>query len=307
MSQCRPLLETLLRDVAGGEVPRSSEHAAELIKPLTVGLRSKVPIIMAGARLFRVRKMDGKPLAVSDAGAPPANAASIGRLNESGQSVLYLADSPDTAFQEIRAIAGLYCLSEWRVQPERVVLANGGMPRQVLTSAFPNDLDPPGSIPGGVEDDEVAELFRIIFTLPMRDPLMYRWSIACGLANGFAHICERTAKETVNGNTVFSGRYPFCGIAYASVRSDKRSINYAFNDLGRTYLRLNHVQWVEWRRDGTFAGLDFASSWGADGNIAWLGRPARFELASGDSARVTKVAENMWSYESIDGNIPGFV
>jgi hypothetical protein len=297
----------LLAEITAGQVPESAQHAAERIGPLTIGLQMKAPILMAGARLFRARSMDGKPGSISDVGAPPVEVTSIGRLNERGQSVLYLSDSPDTAFQEVRSGPGRYCLSEWRVLPEKLVLINGGIPTHVLKSRFPRDLDPACSIAGGVEDPEVMELFQTIFALLVDgDTRMYRWSIAAGLASGFAHICGRTGTKVINGNTLFLGRFPFSGIAYTSIRSDKQAVNFGFNDLGRTYICLNHVQWTQRYPDGSFSSLDFATSWDADGNISWLGRPARFQIAPGDSARLTKIGETVWSYESIDGTIPEF-
>jgi hypothetical protein len=182
------------------------------------------------------------------------------------------------------------------------------MPLTLLRSRFPNNSDPrAGGTPAGPEDEQVFDLFRKIFTLPVGDDHeRYRWSIACGLVCGFAHLCERTAAKEVGGNTEWSGRYPFSGIAYASIRTDKDAINFAFNDFGQTLLRLDNVQWVERRSDGSFSGLDFASSWDAHGAIAWQRRPARFQIPPSGSARLVKVAETVWKYEAVDGSIPHF-
>ena len=151
------------------------------------------------------------------------------------------------------------------------------------------------------------DLFRRIFTLRVdTDEARYRWSIACGLACGFAHLCERTGAAEVDGNTEWTGRYPFAGIAYASTRTDKEAINFALNDFGQTLLRLDNVQWVERHADGSFSGLDFASYWDTSGSIAWQGRPARLQVQPGGSARVVKISETVWKYESTDGSIPYF-
>lgn len=298
------LVQALHAEAASGLVPESTKHLMERLSPLAIGLRQKVPFISAGTRLFRIRKMEMMPRTITEVGPPPPGIAPVGRLNDVGQSVLYLADSPDTAFSEARATTGQYCLSEWRVQQPKVALANGGIPADLLRARFPNNLDPSGS----VEDDQVLALFRALFTLPAtQNAGLYRWSIACGLANGFAPVCERTATETVGENTKWTGRFPFSGIAYPSVRKEKQSINFAFNDLGKTYLRLDHVQWVERHYDGFFSGIDFASSWDAHGNIAWQGRPAHYQLQPGESAHIVKVAETVWNYEPVDGELPFFV
>jgi hypothetical protein len=127
------------------------------------------------------------------------------------------------------------------------------------------------------------------------------------MTNGFAHVCERTKTEQIGVNTEFHGRYPFSGIAYRSARTDKPAINFAFNDLGQTYLRLNHVQWVKRYSDGSFSGLDIAHTWNEQGALRWMGRPAQFQLQSGQAAKSTKIAENTWAYENLDGSIPVFV
>lgn len=298
----------VLAELTRGNIPPSVAAAAEMLKPMTIGLRLRAPIVMNGARLFRVRRMEGKPLHRAELGAPPAGVASIGRLNDQGVSVLYLADSPATAFLEAKLGPGTYALSEWRVAREKVVLVNGGMDHKFLANAFPNDLDAHRPVTEGREDLQVAALFRRIFSLAAdENPLLYRWSIACGLANGFAPLCERTDHRTVDGNTHFSGRYPFSGIAYASTRSDRDAVNFAFNDLGQTYVRLHHVQWVDRAENGTFASLDCAAEVDRGGHVNWLGRPSRYVLPPGASARLKMVAPDVWTYEQLDGDLPEFV
>ena len=308
MSQNADLIDALLRELVTGSVPTSTVAIAERLNPLSVGIRHKTPILARGARLFRVTNWCGKPSRIKDVGAPPRDKAPMGRLNDVGQSVLYVADSPDTAFAEACATPGTFSLTEWRTQPARMALANGGVQLALLKSRFSNDFDPPaGSTNGGPNDDQVLNLFHQIFTLQVdSDHTRYRWSVACGLACGFAHQCERTATKEVDGNTEWTGRYPFAGIAYASTRIDKEAINFAFNNFGQRLLHLENVQWVERHGDGSFSGLDFASSWDTDESIAWQGRPARLQIQPGGSARLVKVAETVWKYEALDGAIPCF-
>jgi hypothetical protein len=309
VNQNGDLIEALLCELTTKSTASSTQAIAERLNPLSIGLQQKVPILKSGARLFRVTNWCGKPTRTSDVGPPPPARAPMGRLNDVGQSVLYLADSPDTAFAEARATRGEFSLAEWRTQPARVALANGGIPFALLGSRFPNNFDPSmRNTLFGDEDDQVINLFRKIFTLPVDDDehCRYRWSIACGLACGFAHLCERTAAKEIAGNTEWTGRHPFSGIAYASIRTDKEAINFAFNDFGQTLLRLDNVQWVERYSDGSFSGLDFASSWDGNSSIAWQCRPARLQIQPGGSARLLKVAETVWNYEGIDGNIPHF-
>jgi hypothetical protein len=307
MSRHTALVQAVLRDLEAQRPPESIEAAFDLLNPLSIGLRLHIPVISKGARLFRVRKMNAKPRQVTDVGAPDG-AATIGRLNDFGCSVLYLADSPDTAFAEVQSTSGEYCLSEWRIQQPNVCLANGGFEYVALKKFFPNDLGPPGMPLGYVEDHEVCSLFVAIFTIPNSvDHRMYWWSIACGMTHGFAHTCERTATELIDGYTEWTGRFPWAGIAYPSMRKNKQSINLAFNDLGRTYVRLDHVQWVKREVNGSFSGIDIATSFDERGVLKWAGRPANYQLHPGQASRVTKIAPTVWSYENLDGTIPIFV
>lgn len=293
--------------VTSGVAPQSVESIARQLEPLTTGLRQSLPVLTAGARLFRVRQMCNRPNSTHEVGLPPRGIAPVNRLNDEGESVLYVADSPGTAFAEARAESGVYCLSEWRVQRPKVLLANGGIPLSLLRARFPNNFDATGSIVDGSEDQDVLALLTNLFTLEVNaDRTVYRWSIACGLASGFAAICDRTSKDEVDGNTNLCGRYPLSGIAYASMRMKQQAINFAFNDLGSTFLKLDHVQWVEWRADGNFSGIDYGSVRHKNGAIEWQGRAARYLLGHGSAARVVKVDATTWQYEQFDGEIPVF-
>lgn len=144
--------------------------------------------------MFRVRKMQTKPDYVSEVGAPPAGVTPIGRLNAIGRSILYLADSPDTAFAESRATAGEFCLSEWSVTAEKLAAANGGLSIDTLVEQFPKDIYGGGGVPPmpSTDDEKVLDLFREIYTLDVGvDGSLYAWSIACGLVNGFSDTRSR--------------------------------------------------------------------------------------------------------------------
>jgi hypothetical protein len=302
----RQVLDAIAKELNSVGAPRSIEELAPPLKRLLIGTRWPMPTIGAGARLFRVRRTQHPPSAIAEIGAPPKGKAGIGRVNNAGDSVLYLADTPDTAINELRLGEGCYCLSEWRVTEPRVGLVNGGISEEDLLAVFGPENKPIADV-GGQIDGEMRDLFRSIFTLvPDCDPALYRWSISAAMAGGFAHACERTGRSERNGGTVFEGLYPFAGIAYASVRSDKRCVNFAFNDLGQTYVTLRNVQWIDRSADGSIAGLDFATSWNPHGRISWLGRPAKFSIPSGGTARLTKLREAAWTYESLDGHLPDF-
>jgi hypothetical protein len=302
----KQVLDAIAADLTSVQASRPVEEVAHLLKRLLVGVRWSIPTLGAGTRLFRVRKLQRSPDSIADVGAPLEGRAAIGRLNNAGNSVLYLSDTPDTAIKELRLGAGTYCLSEWQVTEPRVALVNGGISDEDLHAVFgPENM--PGAEIGGLVDDELRHLFRSIFTLvPDHDPTLYRWCIYAAMAGGFAHVCERTGRFQQDGHTVFKGLYPFAGIAYASVRSDKRRVNFAFNDLGRKYVDLKNVQWIDGNEDGSFSSLDFATSWDEKGAINWLGRPANFAIPAGGAAKLTKVGENVWRYETLDGDVPGF-
>jgi hypothetical protein len=202
---------------------------------------------------------------------------------------------------------GAFCLSEWRVTAEKLGTANGGFTAAMLAECrdIYQGKDP---LPAPTEQDErVLSLFRRIYTLDVgEDTRLYQWSIACGLANGFCHTCDRQASRTEGDFTHWTGRYPFSGVTYPSVRTDRLGVNYAFNDFGRTHVRLQSVQWVRRAGNGSYASLDFADSWTEKG-ISWQGRPAKIQQQSGKSAKLTKVAADTWHCDMTDGSVPEFV
>ncbi|HYR21478.1 MAG TPA: RES family NAD+ phosphorylase [Chthoniobacterales bacterium] len=293
-------------------VPSSAFELSERLERLSIGVNHHCPIFYRDARMFRIRQMSRKPTLLIEVGEPPSQLSRIGRLNDQGQSVLYLADSPETAFAERGATAGDYCLSEWRVTAEKFALANGGIPPRILAERFPNEEGSAAALnskfPPRHDANEILKLFADIYTLDVGgELLLYRWSIACGMVNGFSHKCDRNSATEVAGSlTRWTGRHPFGAIAYPSVRTDRKSLNYAFNDHGRSQLKIDHVQWVRRFDDGSYASLDFANEFDDKGVIHWQNRPAMFQLKPGERARVIKTAETAWRYETEDGTIPWF-
>jgi hypothetical protein len=111
MSRYDHLVQTLTEEIASLRAPHPIAEAFELLNPLSIGLRQKIPCLTQDARLFRIRKMKMRPEVIAETGAPPIGVAPVGRLNDQGQSVLYLADSPDTAFAEART--GAFISRSW--------------------------------------------------------------------------------------------------------------------------------------------------------------------------------------------------
>jgi hypothetical protein len=105
-------------------------------------------------------------------------------------------------------------MSEWRVQVDKLALANGGIATEAM-AGLKDIFEGEGSSPvPTLEDEKVLGLLREIYTLDVGDPpQLYRWSIACALANQFFHIGERTQVEETNGIAKWEGRYPFAAIA----------------------------------------------------------------------------------------------
>jgi hypothetical protein len=304
------LLENLRRDLGQRNTP-SIEELSERLGSLAIGIPQRIPINFFDVRMFRIRSMDHKPERTIEAGAPPPSVAPpIGRLNDEGQRILYLADSPNTAFAESRTDAGEFCLSEWRVNVPKLAMANGGISPAMLASRFSQEIyqgDEPAAV-ATADEEIILGFFRELYTMDVGNtPLRYRWSIACSMANGFSHKCDRnSAVETAKGMTEWTGRHPFSAIAYPSVRNNRESLNFALNDSGMKHVRLDNVQWVRRSADGAFTGLDFANTWDSESRLLWQKRPAQFVLKAGEGARLIKIAEALWSYETLDGQTPWF-
>jgi hypothetical protein len=307
LDRTRHLIEELRRDLRRRAVPASTESLRESLGRLSTGVTQRIAVGFFDMRMFRIRQTDRKPDAFEDVGAPPVGVSKAGRLNEAGQSVLYLADSPDTGFAESRSGSGNFCLSEWRVNVPKLAMANGGLSPAMLAQNFPREIyegDEPLPVPSAA-DELVLGLFREIYTIDVREEAsLYRWSIACGLANGFSHICDRS--ESPSGITQWTGRYPLSAIVYPSVRKNHQSLNYALNDRGMSHVRLENVQWVHRTTEGHYHSLDFSNSWDDQNKIIWKNRPAQFVLQPGEAAKLTKVADEVWTYETADGQVPWF-
>jgi hypothetical protein len=288
-------------------VPESLETLAARLGSITEGISQRIPIAFRGTRMFRIVHWDHKPSRVDQIGAPRAGSPRTNRLSDQGQYVLYLADSPDTAFAESQAVEGTFCMSEWRVHVDKLALANGGITAQAMTGLKDIYEGEEPLLPLTLKDQIVTDLLRDIYTLNVSNtPQLYRWSIACALANGFSHVRERTFVEETNGVTRWEGRHPFAAIAYPSTRADRSSLNFAFNDVGMSHLQLDHVQWVRRTRDGSYTSLDYANSWDENGEIRWSNRPARIVLGPGEQAKITKMGQTEWQYETASGSIPCF-
>jgi RES domain-containing protein len=85
-----------------------SEGTAKYVDDLVAACLTRRATLPMGSVLFRARIMpvqsqfDSEPLALSQMGAPPPEAACHGRLNPRGEPVFYGAMDPETALAEIR-------------------------------------------------------------------------------------------------------------------------------------------------------------------------------------------------------------
>src|SRR5438552_3934091 len=130
------MIEAVSTELRSRTSPSSIEELVELLNPLSIGLKHHGFTLPIDTRMFRVTKCAEKPDLLEKAGAPPKGAPRSGRLNEAGQSVLYLADSPATAFAEVSATSGEFCLSEWRTTAPNLSLAHGGISADKLAELF---------------------------------------------------------------------------------------------------------------------------------------------------------------------------
>jgi hypothetical protein len=301
-------LATIENAFDGSAIPSSIDDAFREITPLTIGVQQRLLTLSQYWRMFRVRAMSEKPSHISDIGAPPADKVrALGRLNDCGQSMLYLADSPHTALCEIKATEGEFCLSEWDVNVPKLLCTNGGLDPEFLAGLLPHDYTEQLHLerPVSEREDELLTFIRKVF-MSMLAGESYRWSIACGMVNGFAHHCDRRNTREVEGNTKWEGMFPFGAIAYPSIRTDKVAVNYAMNDHGMSCILPPQVQWVRLNADGMITGLDFADSWGLRGNIHWQNRPANILIATEDPAVTISTSDNPWKRDAEDDYIPQF-
>lgn len=103
---------------------------------------SQVPVVVGalleGMHLFRARKVDSIPSAVEvkDFWEPPPGVIKSGRANKPGEQMLYVSDSLNTSFQEIRLIDGeLSIVSIYEVINQFEVVEIGSENSAVRTKA----------------------------------------------------------------------------------------------------------------------------------------------------------------------------
>jgi hypothetical protein len=291
-----------------GHIPGSIDDAFREIKPLTINVQHRVPTLPQYWRMFRARKMSEKPLGMSDVGAPePHKVLKMGRLNDRGQSVLYLGDSPHTALCEINATEDEFCLSVWEVVARKLACANGGLHPDFLDGVLPHDYSEQLHLVRSVSEREDALLafIRKVFMATLGGDA-YRWSIACGTASGFSCHFDRKTEREIGGNMHWEGAFPFGAIAYPSIRTDKVAVNYAMNAYGIRCIIPRQMQWIRLDADGMITGLDFADSWGPSGNIHWKDRPANILDATTDPAGEINTGDNPWKRDAEDEYIPEF-
>ena len=293
----------MTRLLIDNRIPISVEHAVSLLEPLTIGFSQTSPLLPLEARLFRVRVLKKPPTKVSDLGAPPDHLASMGRVNDTGKSVLYLSDLPRTAIAETRVKKGSCCLTEWRITANNLLCANGGIPIDLLSKRFKSVEKPIQKFTK--YDFAISALFRTAYTLDKFDGNQhYIWSIASALVNGFAPICDLQEQQYKDGVTELKGKYPLAAVAYPSIRDEMQYLNYAFNDRGQTHVALKNIQWIDIHENGQITSLNFADSWSENGTIDWKNRPANYRIGPKQSAIITRVSEKDYLFEMADGSLP---
>src|SRR4051794_8396869 len=92
------------------------ETLKEKLRWLMDGYKISAPVINSGARLFRGRIVDGKPIYLRELSAPPSSCVkTYQRCNRAMQSMFYCSWAVNIPLHERRISKGhLVALSEWR-------------------------------------------------------------------------------------------------------------------------------------------------------------------------------------------------
>ncbi len=277
--------------------------------PLFKGYSLSTPILVPGQTLFRGVKRIERPSNRSHLTYPPANLVrTFQRANRPGHSMFYCSVAREAPFFELGSRAGDYlAISRWRVN-ETLIVNNAGYVDEVLQRV---NSDRKGS-PNWEKQDPLLDrpVNRLIHRflaeefardVPVGAEHKYKLSVA---------ITEKLLGDLTLGAkdediSCISG---FAGIIYPALAMRANSDNLALlPEFVDRFLQLEQVEYI--RIDSAsddhryqVTKLDFANTFGPDGEIEWKGRLPQWQVPPGSTVRVS-VERGKYVVRDETGNI----
>lgn len=258
------------------------------------GYSLSTPVVMAGQILFRGVKWIDRPSNHSHLTYPPANLVrTFQRANRPGHPMFYCSVAREAPFFELGSRAGDYlAISRWRVN-EKLIVNNAGYIDEVLRRVNSDRNAPPSWEKQDPSHDRPAN--RLIHgflaqefarDVPVGAEHVYKLSVA---------ITEKLLGDLPLGTKdedilCISG---FAGIIYPALAMRANTDNLALlPEFVDRFLQLEQVEYI--RIDSAsddlkyqVTKLDFANTFGPDGEIEWKGRLPQWRVPPGSTVRVS--------------------
>lgn len=260
-----------------------------LVRSSFIGMRMRALWTHAGQVLYRgvgAGSADKPQLRARLSYPPLERATTWGRVTRPGQRVFYASVTPDSIPFELGVQPGDHvALARWRCTPE-LMLMQVGFVGDVL-GHLGGARQPPTWL-ADAREGEFSNHDRRINAFLSRHFCQRVLPGAEHLYKMSAAIADSMLENTFNFGKLpgYTGAPRISGLLYPSVALSGTADNVAI--LPAAVDDSLELEWVEWRQVDwvsadacRWTSRDFASSFGADGQIEWKGRPPQFVVPPG--------------------------
>lgn len=273
----------------------------DLKKRLTIlfhGYTGRTPLLRADIELYRGVLWSEKPQTIKDLSYPPTNKIVYGRVNRPGQPMFYCSLDKEAVFFELRPkLNDTIAIGKWRSKGDLFVF-NLGYSSKILNAQGSDREVPSWAVPQKPKElqDEnilVRDFFNDEFTkvVDKGNEYLFKLSIA------IAEIGIREDK--------------FVGLLYPTIAmrrySDNLALKPSFVDQN---LSLEKVEFFRIDEIGDFeylvTTLDFATSFGANGEINWKFSKLEEAIKGDDTSIKLSIENDKWTARNTKGEIVGF-
>lgn len=285
------------------------DQIVDLLAPLKIGMTVHTPIIPSGEFLYRGRKINGdfnkeNGITISDLTYPPAEKATLGRLNRDEKPMFYCSASKEVIYFEIPGLTDgdEIILSFWQTS-ERMLVNNIGYTQFLfeklgakrecpiwsaggiqLGDAHEEIISDPDSLSQEMiekalskdENSAIRQAFSDAFMCEVGPGEQYRYKLSTAI--GELHLGE-----------IVNSAMEFAGVMYPTMRmwanSDNLALSPAYVDKNVEFRMAMHVR-VDARTENEFSisKVDSAIEISEDSNLNWLGRLPNWTLGPGPAA-----------------------
>jgi hypothetical protein len=287
----------------------SSTDVDSLKKSLEIFFRGYMittPALAIGQLLYRGVKWKEKPTSLRQVShPPPEKVLTYQRVNRPGQPVFYSSIAREGAVFELRPASGDHlAVSKWKTT-KKIILNNVGYTSSIFqnlgsTRALPSDW---GHNEGYSESNKlVADFFSKQFTRIVSPGNEHEYKLCTAIAEKH-YIGSITSERTFSAE--YSETVKFGGLVYPTISMKANADNIVLlPEIADNYLTPLSVEWLRVDAEGPgdayqVTKLDFANSFGSEGEIEWKGRLPHWQLAPGQMGR-TIVENGHWVMR--DGN-----